>query len=129
MKHTLVLAMAISTICMAGPNDGQKAFPVRFVIPATYGGVTFNHFKHAEREKFDCGVCHRTQWPQNAKAALNYKEAEHQSSDSAKHACGACHRTGGKAFATSGNCGIRCHQEYAGGLDRGRVVTAVRLGH
>ena len=129
MKQTLVLAAVLSAICMAGPNDGQKTFPVRLIIPATYGGVNFNHFGHAEREKFECGACHNsTQWPQDHKAPLNYKEADHRSADTTRHSCAACHHTGGKAFATSGNCAARCHQPYAGGLDSSRVAVA-RASH
>ena len=96
----------------------DKVFAVRMVIPASQGGVTFLHFLHAERVKFDCSVCHASLFKQDATAGLGYAPAGHQAAEDQKAACASCHRAGGGAFASQGNCSTRCHSKYAGSTAR-----------
>ena len=91
-----------------------KVFPVRLVIPASQGGITFLHFVHAQRVNFNCDVCHASRFKQDATARLEYGPAGHQSAEEGRVACGGCHYKGGRAFSAEGNCNSRCHTKYAG---------------
>lgn len=93
--------------------DG-KVFPLRLVIPASQGGVTFYHFLHAERVNFDCAVCHASLFKQDATTRIGYAPGGHRSAEESKAACAKCHYKGGAAFAAEGNCTSRCHSKYAG---------------
>jgi hypothetical protein len=92
----------------------EKDFPVRLVIPASQGGVTFLHFLHAERVNFDCAACHASLFKRDATVRLGYAPAGHQGAEDRKAACASCHHKGGSAFAAEGNCSSRCHVKYAG---------------
>jgi hypothetical protein len=105
----------------------EKTFPVRLVIPAKPGGVTFLHFRHAQRMNFECATCHATTWPQDSSASLGYKHGGHREAEGRRTACAGCHREGGRAFASQGNCTTRCHARYAG--DAGRPPQAGQPPH
>jgi len=112
----ILIGLTIVGLLAGAPvsTASEKVFPVRLVIPASQGGVTFLHFLHAERVKFHCSVCHASLFKRDATAALAYAPAGHQSAEEHKAACAGCHREGGDAFASQGNCSTRCHSKYAG---------------
>jgi len=98
--------------------DDERLFPVRLVIPASEGGVTFDHFLHAQRVKFDCAVCHASLWPKDSTSSLGFSAFGHRTAETNKAGCANCHRAGGCAFASEGNCTNRCHAKYAGDGNR-----------
>jgi c(7)-type cytochrome triheme protein len=79
----------------------------KLTFKSAMGNVTYEHTKHAEREKGDCKVCHDKLFPQS-NAPLNYKANMHKTAEAAKSACAACHVAGGKAFESKANC-QKCH--------------------
>lgn len=102
-------ALAVAALSL-GLYAAEKA-PDKLVFEAKTGNVTYDHKKHLDREKGDCKGCHPKLWPQT-KAPLNFKAGMHQPAEKAKASCAACHFTGGKAFATKGNC-TKCHVKGA----------------
>ena len=82
--------------------------PAKLVFQSKMGNVSFDHKKHVERAKKDCKTCHPAQWPQDAKAPLNFKVGMHKPAEAKKTSCAACHHAGGAAFASTGNCN-KCH--------------------
>ena len=113
MKKALVLFAVIATLIPVGFSAGEKAFPVKLVIPAKQGGVVFYHFQHAQRANFEYNTCHATLWPRDAKSPLKFSTGGHQAAEKARSSCASCHHPGA-AFAVEGNCAGRCHTSYAG---------------
>jgi hypothetical protein len=112
----LVLLLVFSTVGLSGQVTGDTTYHLRMVIPAKAGGITFQHFRHAQRVNFNCGVCHPGIWPQNASAQLGYKG--HATDPDKQAACGECHSAHGKAGmapAAKEGCNTFCHTQYAGG--------------
>ena len=107
-------------------NANDRVFPVRLVIPARQGGITFLHFLHAQRVKFECNVCHASTFQQNAEAPLGFKPGGHQAAVEQKKSCASCHREGEGAFTALGGCTSRCHASYAG--DTGRPTQSGDTG-
>jgi c(7)-type cytochrome triheme protein len=103
-----VLGAAVLTVLL--PIAAQEKKPQeKLVFKSAMGNVTFEHAKHAEREKGDCKVCHDKLFQQNATAPLNYKANMHKTAEAAKTACAACHVAGGKSFESKApNC-QKCH--------------------
>jgi c(7)-type cytochrome triheme protein len=114
MKFATVLLFLAALAVLPSAIANEKVFPVRMVIPASQGGVTFHHFLHAQRVKFECSVCHASLWPQDTGASLGYSPAGHQTAEDRRAGCGSCHHEGGSAFSSQGNCTTRCHSKYAG---------------
>jgi len=102
---TLAAALTIS-------SAQEKKAPEKLVFQSKMGNVTFLHAKHGERAGGDCKVCHDALWPQDAKAPLNFKAGMHKPAEAKKTSCAACHVSGGKAFASTGNCN-KCHVKVA----------------
>ena len=118
MRLTLALVFLAAMVVLPPATANDKPFPVRMVIPASLGGVTFHHFLHAQRVKFDCAVWHASLWQRDSRAKLGYGPAGHQAAEERRTGCGNCHRDGGRAFASEGNCTSRCHAMYAGECQR-----------
>ena len=117
--RSLIGVLILGSLAAPPPATAtEKVFPIRLVIAASQGGVTFLHFLHAERVKFDCSVCHASLFRQDASVALKYAPGGHQTAEDRKAACAGCHREGGGAFASQGNCSTRCHSKYAGNSAR-----------
>jgi hypothetical protein len=134
MSLTVALVFLAAMAMLPRATADDKAFPVRMVIPASQGGVTFHHFLHAQRVKFDCAVCHASLWPRNSSAKLGYGPDGHRAAEERRTGCGSCHREGGSAFASEGNCTSRCHAMYAGECKRSIHAgtaneTHPRVGH
>lgn len=109
MRNLLAVFMLIAMIGLVGMVAAQqKAPPTKLVFTAKNGDVTYDHAAHAKREKNDCKICHPAQWPQDAKAPLNYKAGMHKTATTNKTSCGMCHRPDGQAFTYMGNC-TKCH--------------------
>lgn len=90
-----------------GLQGAAKKAPEKLVLEAKTGKVTFNHAKHAAREKNNCKACHGKIFPQS-RAPLNYGQGMHKPAETKKAACANCHVAGGKAFESKGNCN-KCH--------------------
>jgi len=86
----------------------DKKPPEKLTFASKMGNVTFDHAAHVMRAKGDCTTCHTKLFPQDSKAALNFKTGMHKPAETSKTSCGACHTPGGAAFATTGNC-MKCH--------------------
>jgi len=111
MRTLLAYAALFSMIALTGIVAQEKKAPTppgKLTFTAKYGNVTYDHAAHAHREKNECKTCHPAQWPQDAKAPLNWKAAMHKTAETAKTSCGTCHHPGGAAFETKGNC-TKCH--------------------
>ncbi|MEO8596752.1 MAG: c(7)-type cytochrome triheme domain-containing protein [Candidatus Solibacter sp.] len=106
MAYVLLFLMIALTSMLA---QDKKAPPTKLVFNAKNGNVTYDHTAHAKREKNECKTCHPAQWPQDAKAPLNWKASMHRTAETAKSSCGSCHHAGGTAFETKGNCTSKCH--------------------
>ncbi len=105
LAYFLMIAMLGATALLAQ----TKTPPVKVVIPAKNGNVTFDHASHAKREKNDCKTCHPALFKQDAKAPVGFRPP-HKNEEDKKSSCGACHRPGGTAFDTKGNCtNSKCH--------------------
>ena len=113
MRNALAYVLLFTMIALTSMLAQDKKAPTKLVFAAKTGDVTYDHTAHAKREKNDCKVCHPAQWPQDAKAPLNFKSAMHKTAVTAKTSCGACHYPGGPAFAPAGNCTTKCHVKGA----------------
>ena len=98
----LVAAFVAVTLLAQKPPDKPLVFQ------AKTGNVAFSHAEHLKHTKNDCKPCHPAQWPQDAKAPLNFKAAMHKTAEAKKSSCASCHVEGGTAFVTKGNC-KKCH--------------------
>ncbi len=107
MRLWIASLIAISLLVGLSIAAAQQA-PAKLVFESKMGNVTYDHAKHAEREKGDCKVCHEKLFQQSAKAPLNYKTGMHRVAEKQKTSCAACHVAEGKAFETKANC-KRCH--------------------
>jgi c(7)-type cytochrome triheme protein len=112
--RTLIAYIALfSMIALTGIVVAQeKTPPTKLTFASKYGNVAYDHAEHAKRVKNECKTCHPAQWPQDAKALLNWKAAMHRTAETGKTSCGSCHHPGGTAFETKGNC-TKCHVKAA----------------
>jgi len=108
LAYVLLFTMVALT-SMPAQDQKDKKVPTKLVFAAKNGNVTYDHTAHAKREKNECKTCHPAQWPQDAKAPLNWKAAMHKTAETAKTSCGSCHHPGGTAFESKGNCTSKCH--------------------
>jgi len=110
MRNLLAYAVLVCMIALTSLVAQDKKPPASpLIFAAKNGAVTYDHAAHAAREKGDCKVCHPAVFPQDAKAALNFKPAMHKTAETNKTSCGFCHHPAGKAFETKGNCTTKCH--------------------
>jgi c(7)-type cytochrome triheme protein len=109
MRNVLAYFLLFTMIALTSMVAQDKKAPTKLVFAAKNGNVTYDHTAHAKREKNECKTCHPAQWPQDAKAPLNWKAAMHKTAETAKTSCGSCHHAGGAAFETKGNCTTKCH--------------------
>jgi c(7)-type cytochrome triheme protein len=110
MRNVLAYFLLFTMIALTSMVAQDKKAPTKpLVFAAKNGAVTYDHTAHAKREKNECKTCHPAQWPQDAKAPLNWKAAMHKTAETAKTSCGTCHHPGGAAFETKGNCTTKCH--------------------
>jgi c(7)-type cytochrome triheme protein len=108
MRNLLAYLLLVSMVALTSLVAQDKKAPTKLVFTAKTGNVTYDHTAHAKREKNECKTCHPALWPQDAKAALNWKAGMHKLAESAKTSCGKCHVAGGAAFETKANC-AKCH--------------------
>ena len=109
MRNAFAYLLLFTMIALTSLVAQDKKPPTKLVFAAKNGNVTFDHTAHAKRVKNDCKTCHPANWPQDAKAPLNFKTAMHKPAEAAKISCGACHHPGGTAFETKApNC-TKCH--------------------
>lgn len=108
MRYLIGLLVTLSILCGLSAVAQEKKAPIKLVLQAKTGNVTYGHAAHAKRAKNDCKVCHDKLWPQSATAPLNFKAAMHKTPEANKTSCGACHHAGGTAFESKGNC-AKCH--------------------
>ena len=108
MRNALVGILLAAMVALTTLVAQDKKPPSKLVLTAKNGNVTYDHAAHAKRAKNECKTCHPAQWPQDAKAPLNFKTAMHRPAEANKISCGRCHRAGGEAFETKGNC-AKCH--------------------
>ena len=90
--------------------QGNKKAPAKLIFMAKNGNVTFDHSAHVMRAKGDCKTCHDSLFPQDGKAALNFKPNIHKTAEKDMTSCGSCHRAGGTSFESKGNCN-KCHMK------------------
>jgi c(7)-type cytochrome triheme protein len=117
----LILSFAVLFVIgglglVAQEKKAAPTAPAKLTFEAKQGNVTYDHAKHAKREKDKCTVCHDALFPQK-KAPLNFKAGMHKPAEAKKTSCGFCHHPGGtasetKAFETKGNC-TKCHVKAA----------------
>lgn len=105
------LAALLMFVTSMAPAFQEPKAPDKTVFKAKTGDVTYDHKKHADREKGKCETCHPKLFPQS-KAPINFKAALHKTAEAAKSSCAACHVAGGTAFVTKGNCN-KCHVKAA----------------
>ena len=97
----------------------DKKAPTKLVFAAKNGNVTYDHTAHAKREKNECKTCHPAQWPQDAKAPLNWKAAMHKTAETAKTSCGSCHHARREKLREQGQLHYQVpHQGGRKGLTR-----------
>ena len=114
MRNALAYFLLFTMIALTSMVAQDKKAPITLVFAAKNGNVTYDHTAHAKRQKNDCKTCHPAQWPQDAKAPLNWKASMHKTAETAKTSCGFCHHPGGAAFETKApNC-TKCHVKAAG---------------
>jgi c(7)-type cytochrome triheme protein len=112
MRNALAYVLLFTMVALTSMLAQDKKAPTKLVFNAKNGNVTYDHTAHAKREKNECKTCHPAQWPQDAKAPLNWKAAMHKTAETAKTSCGSCHHPGGASFETKGNC-TKCHIKAA----------------
>ncbi len=114
----LILSIAVLSVLgglgvVAQEKKAAPTAPAKLTFEAKQGNVTYDHAKHAKREKDNCKVCHDALWPQK-KAPLNFKAGMHKPAEAKKTSCAFCHVEGGKAFAASAKGGCtKCHVKAA----------------
>ena len=113
MRNALAYVLLFTMIALTSMLAQDKKAPTKLVFAAKNGNVTYDHTAHAKREKNECKTCHPAQWPEDAKAPLNWKAAMHKTAETAKTSCGSCHHPGGTAFESKGNCTSKCHVKDA----------------
>ena len=110
MGKPIIGSLLVLTLGLSGLLAQDKKPPEKLTFTAKNGNVTFDHAAHVKRANGNCAACHPKLFPQDDKAALNFKAGVHKPAESAKTSCGACHTPGGAAFATTGNC-AKCHMK------------------
>ena len=108
MRNAPAYFLLFTMLALTSMVAQDKKAPTKLVFAAKNGNVTFDHTAHAKRAKNECKTCHPAQWPQDAKAPLNWKAAMHKTAETAKTSCGSCHHPAGHAFESKGNC-TKCH--------------------
>src|SRR5262249_49117666 len=63
----------------------------------------FDHAKHLQRAKGQCGACH-DKYFRMERADLRYKGNLHRTAEASRTSCGGCHASGGEAFSSTGAC-------------------------
>ena len=108
--RTLLAIFLTSALLLGGfALLGQdKKPPEKITFVAKNGNVTFNHAAHIKRENGNCATCHPKLFPQDSKAALNFKPVCTSPLRPLIPPAEACHAPGGTAFETKGNC-AKCH--------------------
>ena len=112
MRNVLAGFLLFAMVALTSMVAQDKKPPTKLVFNAKNGNVTYDHTAHAKRVKNECKTCHPANWPQDAKAPLNWKAAMHKTAETAKTSCGACHHAAGTAFESKGNC-TKCHVKAA----------------
>src|SRR5579871_2899662 len=108
MRTAILSGLLAITIGALGILAQDKKAPEKLTFTTKNGNVTFDHAAHVKRANGDCAGCHPKLFPQDSKAALNFKAGLHKTAEAAKTSCGACHTPGGTAFESKGNC-AKCH--------------------
>ncbi|MCX6630656.1 MAG: hypothetical protein NTW28_23820 [Candidatus Solibacter sp.] len=119
MRNALAYSLLFTMIALTSIVAQDKKAPTTLVLAAKNGNVTYDHTAHAKREKNECKTCHPAQWPQDAKAPLNWKAAMHKAAETAKTSCGSCHQS----FRDQGQ--LHLQVSHQGG--RGKGLTCARL--
>ncbi len=96
MRLRIACFFLASLVCFGAFTEGKEA-PIKLILKAKPGDVTFDHAAHVKRDKGRCAACHDKLVPQSAKVALKSSTA-----------CGPCHHASGRAFQMKGNC-EKCH--------------------
>jgi c(7)-type cytochrome triheme protein len=107
MRNSLACALA-AVVALTTMVAQEKKPPGKLEFASKNGKVVYDHAAHVKRAKGECKFCHPAQWPQSARAPLNFKTGMHRPAEGNKVSCGLCHRAGGGAFESKGNC-AKCH--------------------
>ena len=114
MRLSILRIFSFAAFCVAlgfwgtAALSGAAKAPEKLTFATKNGNVTFNHDAHVKRANNDCSGCHDKLFPQDAKAALNFKAGMHRPAEAQKASCAGCHVAGGAAFESKANC-AKCH--------------------
>lgn len=109
MRQLFAFGVAVIMVVSLGSLIAKEGTE-KLVYKSKMGDVTFDHWKHQEREAKtgDCKTCHPKLFPEKKTDNLNYKAGMHRPAETKQISCGFCHRAGGKSFESKGNCN-KCH--------------------